>query len=278
MRARIAVSGCNGLARAVAGAALERRTLALVAVDGRDVQAEAGPGVAFADPQAGAARWNGFDVDVVVACDGDGVTHPPIRHLEAGARRVVVAGPMAEADVTVLAGLNDGSLEAEHRLIAAGGALTNCVAPVLFTLHRTIGIEQAVAVAVGAEGEVDAAARAVGDVLPELAGKIAGLALPAGTGTAGEAGLLFHTMTWATIAQVDGILRHTAAHDLAGLIGVEGEASPKGRRPVSAVYRPAGTGMVDGRLGMARLAFDPGRGFALRLLDLAAAAAALDRR
>src|SRR5438067_3086620 len=124
------------------------------------------------------------------------------KHLEAGARRVLISAPAKGIDLTVVYGVNDDKLTAEHRIVSNASCTTNCLAPVAKVLNDTLGIERGLmttvhaytndqkildqihsdlrrarAAAMNIIPTTTGAARAVGEVLPELTGKLDGSAI-----------------------------------------------------------------------------------------------------
>ena len=155
-----------------------------------------------ADPAA--LPWNELGVDVVVEATGVFRTREQIaKHLAAGAKKVLLTVPAKdEIDVTIVLGVNDEDLEPEHRLISNASCTTNCLAPVAKVLHERFGIVKGYITTVHAYTNdqrladvphsnlrrsraaneniiptTTGAARAVGQVLPELAGKLDGIAM-----------------------------------------------------------------------------------------------------
>lgn len=148
--------------------------------------------------------WREMGVDVVVEATGVFRTREQnARHLEAGARRVILTVPAkGEIDATVVLGVNDGELKPEHRLISNASCTTNCLAPVARVLHERFGIVKGYVTTVHAYTNdqrladvphsnlrrsraateniiptTTGAARAVGKVLPELEGRLDGIAM-----------------------------------------------------------------------------------------------------
>lgn len=148
--------------------------------------------------------WGRENVDVVVECTGKFRTREAAAaHLGAGARRVVLSAPGKAVDATIVMGVNDGVFDSSaHEIVSNASCTTNCVAPMVQVLHQAFGIQQgfmttvhaytgdqnlldgphkdprrARSAAVNIIPTTTGAARAVGEVLPELAGKLDGVAL-----------------------------------------------------------------------------------------------------
>ena len=155
-----------------------------------------------ADPAA--LPWDELGVDVVMECTGHFRTREGAAgHLEAGARKVVVSAPMKDADVTVVLGVNGDAYDPEsHHVISNASCTTNCLAPVVKVLHEAVGVRHGVMTTVhaytGDQKLIDlphkdprraraaalnmiptttGAAKAIGLVIPELAGRLQGFAI-----------------------------------------------------------------------------------------------------
>ncbi|HCP53882.1 MAG: type I glyceraldehyde-3-phosphate dehydrogenase [Pseudomonadaceae bacterium] len=156
---------------------------------------------AIADP--GQLPWQKLQVDVVFECSGLFTERSKAAaHLKAGANKVIISAPAKGADATVVFGVNHDILRAEHQIISSASCTTNCLAPVAQVLHRELGIENGLMTTIHAytndQNLTDVyhsdpyrarsatqsmipsktgAAEAVGLVLPELAGKLTGMAV-----------------------------------------------------------------------------------------------------
>ncbi|NRH26856.1 type I glyceraldehyde-3-phosphate dehydrogenase [Pseudomonas sp. MS19] len=156
---------------------------------------------AIADP--GQLPWQKLQVDVVFECSGLFTERSKAAaHLKAGANKVIISAPAKGADATVVFGVNHDILRAEHQIISSASCTTNCLAPVAQVLHRELGIENGLMTTIHAytndQNLADVyhsdpyrarsatqsmipsktgAAEAVGLVLPELAGKLTGMAV-----------------------------------------------------------------------------------------------------
>ena len=147
--------------------------------------------------------WHAEGIDVVFECTGLFTERAKAAaHLAAGARKVIISAPAKGADATVVHGVNHDILRASHQIISNASCTTNCLAPVAQVLHRELGIEQGLMTTIHAytndqsltdvhHSDPDraraatqsmipsktGAAEAVGLVLPELAGKLTGMAV-----------------------------------------------------------------------------------------------------
>src|SRR5690349_9128808 len=168
-------------------------------------------GLAERDPAA--LPWGDLGVDVVIESTGFFTDRESAqKHLQAGAKKVIISAPATDPDVTLVLGVNDDAYDPEsHNIISNASCTTNCLAPVASVLHEAIGIDSGVmttihaytqdqnlqdaphsdlrrarAAAINLVPTSTGAAKAIGLVIPELAGKLDGFALrvPIPTGSA----------------------------------------------------------------------------------------------
>jgi glyceraldehyde 3-phosphate dehydrogenase len=196
--------------------------------------------------------WGELAVDVAVECTGKFKTAETAGgHLEAGARKVVISAPGKGIDATIVMGINDEIYDpAHHDIVSNASCTTNCVAPMVKVLHDAFGIKQgfmttvhaytgdqnlldgphkdlrrARSAAVNIIPTTTGAARAVGQVLPELDGKLDGVALrvPVVTGSLVDLGVLLDREV--TVDEVNAVFEAASRSDaLGGRLRYEDEA------------------------------------------------------
>lgn len=181
--------------------------------------------------------WQKFGVDIVFECTGT-MTKRDLAavHLASGARKVMVSAPCENADATVVMGVNHEILNAEHSVISIGSCTTNCLAPVAKILHEKIGIRQGFMTTIHAytndQNLLDSshndlrraraagtsmipsstgAAKALGLVLPELAGKLDGVAMRIPTSNVSFVDLTFEADRKVTADELNKIVAENAA-------------------------------------------------------------------
>ena len=211
-------------------------------VDGRKVAVSA-----VREP--GQIPWAQYDVDVVVECTGKFRTRDDAAaHLSAGAKRVIISAPGKGVDATIVMGVNDEVYDATaHEVVSNASCTTNCVAPMVKVLHDAFGIQQgfmttvhaytgdqnlldgphkdarrARSAAVNIIPTTTGAAKAVGEVLPELAGRLDGVALrvPVVDGSLVDLGVILDREV--TVAEVNEAFAAAAANGpLAGRMRYE---------------------------------------------------------
>ncbi|MEY4635044.1 MAG: Glyceraldehyde-3-phosphate dehydrogenase 1 [Acidobacteriota bacterium] len=158
----------------------------------------------LASKDPGALPWKALGVDIVFECTGKFTKRDDAaKHLAAGARKVIITAPATNPDVTVVLGVNDGDYDkAKHHIVSNASCTTNCVAPLAKVLHETFGLRKgwmttvhaytndqnlldlphkdlrrARAAALSIIPTTTGAAKAVGEVLPALKGKLDGISM-----------------------------------------------------------------------------------------------------
>jgi glyceraldehyde 3-phosphate dehydrogenase (phosphorylating) len=190
--------------------------------------------------------WGDLKVDVVVEATGRFRKREECAwHLEAGAQRVILTVPAKDKiDATVVVGVNDATLEPEHRIISNASCTTNCLAPVAKVLHERFGIVKGVITTVHAYTNdqrladvphrdlrrsraanenviptTTGAARAVGEVLPELKGKLDGIAMRVPVPDGSTVDLVAELKTKTTSAEINKAMKEAAEKPpLAGIL------------------------------------------------------------
>src|ERR687896_1407273 len=210
-----------------------------VLVDGREVKV-------LAERDPGALPWGDVGAEVVIESTGLFTARDDAaKHLDAGARKVIISAPAKEPDVTLALGVNDDAYDPEnHHVISNASCTTNCLAPVAKVLHDAIGIEQGVmttihaytadqnlqdaphkdlrrarAAAVNLVPTSTGAAKAIGLVIPELDGKLNGIAVRAPIPTGSLTDLVVTVGRETSIDEVNALFREKAdAGDLQGIL------------------------------------------------------------
>ena len=189
--------------------------------------------------------WKSYDVDVALECTGIFTSKDKASALlEAGAKRVLISAPAADADKTVVYGVNHNSLTKDDLIVSNASCTTNCLAPVAFVLNKALGIETGFMTTIhsftGDQPTLDTlhkdlyrsraasmsmiptstgAAKAVGLVLPELNGKLDGVAIRVPTPNVSVVDFNFIANRSTTIEEVNNAIRDAANGDLKGILG-----------------------------------------------------------
>lgn len=248
------------------------------------------------DPAA--LPWGEMGIDIVFECTGIFTARDTAsKHLTAGAKKVLISAPATDEDLTVVFGVNSDQLQAGHTIVSNASCTTNCLAPVAHALHSKIGIEKGFMTTIhsytGDQRIVDTmhkdlhraraaatnmiptstgAAKAVGKVLPALAGKLDGVAIRVPTPNVSLVDLKFIASRATTVEEVNNIIREFAGGDLDGVLGCYDEplvSSDFNHNPLSSVFSLNGTNVVDGTLVRIMTWYDNEWGFSNRMLDTA---------
>jgi len=252
----------------------------------------------FPPPGEGPVPWRELGITTVVEASGRERTRAELEaHFAGGARRVVLCSPAAEPpDLTVVAGVNGGALEPRHRIISVGSVTANCAGPVMRVLHRTFGIERAFLTTVHAYtshlhlADVPTAewrtGRAAGeniiphstnaddvltDLLPELAGRVSGMALHVPVPNGSVVDLTCWHSRPVTAEEVNAAVCAAAEGELDGILAYETapivSSDVLGSR-FSGVFDSLSTLIVAGRVSKTLTFYDNAWGYASRVLDL----------
>jgi glyceraldehyde 3-phosphate dehydrogenase len=261
------------------------------------------PTTAERDPES--LPWGALDVDVVLECTGafrtrEGAT----KHLNAGAKRVIISAPGTNPDITVCVGVNHENLRADHRIISNASCTTNCLAPVAKVLDQEFGIvsglmttvhaytmdqrlldaphkkdfRRARAAAVNMVPTSTGAAKAVGIVLPQLAGKLNGMAIRVPTPDVSLVDLVFKAGRPVSVDAINGALRAAAEGPLKGVLAVSTAplvSSDLMGNPHSSVADLPLTQVMGDDMAKVLSWYDNEWGFSCRMLDLTCLVAAL---
>jgi glyceraldehyde 3-phosphate dehydrogenase len=220
-------------------------------------------------------------------------------HLGAGAKKVLVSAPSKGADLTVVYGVNHQKLTADHQVISNASCTTNCLAPVAKVLQELCGIQsgfmttihsytndqrildlphkdlhRARAAALSMIPTSTGAAKAVGLVLPELAGKLDGVAMRVPTPNVSVVDLKFIPNRQTTVEEINAAMKKASEGEMKGVLNVTAEPLVSidfNHDPASSTFDLSGTHVVDGRLVRVMSWYDNEWGFSCRMLDTAVA-------
>lgn len=239
--------------------------------------------------------WGDLGVDVVYECTGIFTTGPKARlHIEAGAKKVLISAPGKEIDATVVYGVNHQDITSDHQIISNASCTTNCLAPVAKVLNDNIGIESGSMTTIHAftNDQVltdvyhtdlyrarsatmsmiptkTGAASAVGLVLPELAGKLDGMAVRVPTTNVSVVDLTFVASRDTTAEEINQLISEAANGPMKGVLAVNDlplVSIDFNHNPASSVFDLNQT-KVHGRLVKVMSWYDNEWGFSNRMLD-----------
>lgn len=243
--------------------------------------------------------WTGCDV--VLECTGkfnDGLKADV--HLRQGAKKVLISAPAKNVDRTVVYGVNHRDMLASERMISNGSCTTNCLAPLAKVLNDTIGIERGIMTTIhsytGDQPTLDTmhkdlyraraaalsmiptstgAAKAVGLVLPELNGKLDGVAIRVPTPNVSVVDLTFEASRTTTIEEINAAIVEAATNGpLKGILGYTDQPNVStdfNHDPRSSIFHLDQTKVLDGNMVRILTWYDNEWGFSNRMADTAVA-------
>jgi glyceraldehyde 3-phosphate dehydrogenase len=272
---------------------VEARDEAL-AVDGHEIKV-----LAERDPAA--LPWRELGVEVVIESTGLFTKRDDAaKHLEAGAQKVIISAPATDPDVTVALGVNfDQAYDPDrHQIISNASCTTNCLAPVAKVLHEAVGIERGLmttihaytadqrlqdmphkdlrrarAAAINLIPTTTGAARAVGLVLPELNGKLNGIAVRAPVATGSVVDLVCQVSSETSPEEINAAARQAADGPLRGILAYTEDpivSTDIVQDPHSSIFDSEQTMVIDGRLVKVVAWYDNEWGYSNRCVELAA--------
>ena len=242
-------------------------------------------------------------VELVLECTGFFTDRASCqKHIDAGAKKVLISAPGKNVDLTVVYGVNDDKLTAEHTIVSNASCTTNCLAPVAKVLNDAIGIERGLmttvhaytndqkildqihpdlrrarAAAMSMIPTTTGAARAVGEVLPELKGKLDGSAIRVPVPDGSLVDLTFQPARDTTKEEVNAILKAASETDrLKGILEYTDEPLVSidiQHTSASSTVDSLETAVIDGKLVRVVSWYDNEWGFSNRMVDTAAAMA-----
>lgn len=245
-------------------------------------------------------NWGEMGVDLVLECTGKFNSGPKAQaHLDAGAGLVLLSAPGDDVDRTVVYGVNHSDLRAQDLIVSNASCTTNCLAPVAKVLEETVGILRGsmstVHAATGDQNLIDGrhddprrgraahaslvptstgAAKAIGQVLPALDGKLNGTAVRVPTATVSMIDLVFNSKKRTSIEEVNaamaaaanGALKGVLAYNDRPLVSVDFKGNP-----ASAIFDATQTAVLGDDMVRVVAWYDNEWGFAERLIDTAVA-------
>jgi glyceraldehyde 3-phosphate dehydrogenase len=261
-------------------------------VDGRELRV-----LAERDPAN--LPWSELEVDVVIESTGFFTDRENAsKHIDAGAKKVVISAPAKGEDITVCLGVNFDAYDPErHQVISNASCTTNCLAPLAKVVNDAVGIKhglmttihaytqdqnlqdaphkdlrRARAAAINLVPTTTGAAKAVGLVLPELQGKLHGFAVRAPVPTGSLVDLTFEAQRETSVEEINGALRSAAdTGDLEGILAYTEEpivSTDIVENPFSSIVDGGLTSVIDGTLVKVVSWYDNEWGYSNRLVDL----------
>ena len=245
-----------------------------------------------------ALPWSDLGIDIVFECSGIFTKREQANmHLTAGAKKVLISAPATDEDITVVYGVNSDQLTSEHKIVSNASCTTNCLAPVAYAINQAVGIEHGFMTTIhaytGDQRIVDTmhsdlhraraaaqnmiptstgAAKAVGKVLPELNGKLDGVAIRVPTPNVSLVDLKFVASRATTVEEINNAVKAAADGPLKGVLGYYDEplvSSDFNHDPHSSIFSVEGTKVIDGTMVRIMSWYDNEWGFSNRMLNTA---------
>ena len=242
-------------------------------------------------------KWKKYDVDYVLECSGKfNVKEQLITHIKNGAKKVIVSAPCKNADKTIVFGVNEKSLKKTDKIISAASCTTNCLAPVAHVINNNFKIEKGFMTTIHAfttdQRLLDnshndprrarsasqsivptstGASRSIGEIIPELKGKLEGIALRVPTPNVSLIELIFCTKENLSINKINNVLKKSSKSQLNGILEITDEKLVSidfNHNSNSAIIDASLTNVIGNKMGKISAWYDNEWGFSCRMIDL----------
>ena len=269
-----------------------------VEVDDSSIVVDGKPITVFAERDPAALPWKKLGIEIVVESTGIFVDKEGAgKHLEAGAKKVIITAPAKDPDLTLVLGANEGSYDkTKHHIVSNASCTTNCLAPVAKVLNDNFGIvhglmttthsytndqrildlphkdlRRARAGAVSMIPTTTGAASAVAEVLPELKGKLDGMAIRVPTPNVSLVDLVAELKSEVTEEEVLDAFRVAADGELKGILGLSEEPLVSidfNGDPRSSIVDAESTRVIDKKMVKVLAWYDNEWAYSMRVVDL----------
>ena len=258
----------------------------------------------FAEKDPAKLPWGKVGADVVLECTGFFLDKDSAgKHIQAGAKKVIISAPAKEVDFTLVQGVNSKELKKNHNIISNGSCTTNCLAPVAMVLEKTFGITYGYMTTIhsytgdqklldtlhkdlrrarATEGSMiptsTGAAKAMSLVLPSLKGKLAGTAIRVPTPNVSLIDLTLVTEKEVTPESINDAMSKAAKGDLKGILDINQKplvSKDFNHNPHSSIFDATQTQVVKGKFSRVLSWYDNEWGFSNRMCDTAIQIASL---
>ncbi len=220
--------------------------------------------------------WKELGIDIALECTGLFTAKDTASaHLAAGAKRVLVSAPADGADATIVFGVNHDKLTSDHKVVSNGSCTTNCLAPVAKVLNDTVGIlYRGRAAALSMIPTSTGAAKAIGLVLPELQGKLDGVAIRVPVPNVSAVDLKIVASRKTDVKEINEAMKRASEQQLKGILGYTTAPNVSvdfNHDPHSATFHMDQTKVLNGTLVRVMAWYDNEWGFSNRMADTAVA-------
>ena len=269
-----------------------------VIINGSDLDVGTGPIKVTAERNPGNLPWKKLDVDVVLECTGIFTSKEKAQqHITAGAKKVLISAPASGVDLTVVYGVNHKKISSEHQILSNASCTTNCLAPLAYVLNKSIGIENGFMTTIhsytGDQPTLDTmhsdlyraraaaanmiptstgAAKAVGLVLPELDGKLDGVAIRVPTQNVSVVDFKFNSKKETSIEEINEAIKIASENELKNILSFNDKklvSSDFNHNPSSSIFHSDQTKVMNKKFVRILSWYDNEWGFSNRMCDTA---------
>ena len=243
-------------------------------------------------------NWKKYDVDIVLECTGkNNSKEKSLQHIKNGAKKVIVSAPCKNADKTIVFGVNHKKINKNDLIISAASCTTNCLAPVAYVLNKEFEIQNGFMTTIHSyttdqrlldNSHKDlrrarsagqsivptstGASKAIGEIIPELKGKLEGLAMRVPTPNVSLVDFVFNSKEKLTLKKINESFKKASDKELKNIIETTEEKLVSidfNHNPNSAIVDLSLTSVIGDRMGKVSAWYDNEWGFASRMCDLA---------
>ena len=269
-----------------------------VIINGSDLDVGTGPIKVTSERNPENLPWKELDVDVVLECTGIFTSKEKAQqHITAGAKKVLISAPASGVDLTVVYGVNHKKISSEHQILSNASCTTNCLAPLAYVLNKSIGIENGFMTTIhsytGDQPTLDTmhsdlyraraaaanmiptstgAAKAVGLVLPELDGKLDGVAIRVPTQNVSVVDFKFNSKKETSIEEINEAIKFASENELKNILSFNDKklvSSDFNHNPSSSIFHSDQTKVMNKKFVRILSWYDNEWGFSNRMCDTA---------
>ena len=269
-----------------------------VIINGSDLDVGTGPIKVTSERNPENLPWKELDVDVVLECTGIFTSKEKAQqHITAGAKKVLISAPASGVDLTVVYGVNHKKISSEHQILSNASCTTNCLAPLAYVLNKSIGIENGFMTTIhsytGDQPTLDTmhsdlyraraaaanmiptstgAAKAVGLVLPELDGKLDGVAIRVPTQNVSVVDFKFNSKKETSIEEINKAIKIASENELKNILSFNDKklvSSYFNHNPSSSIFHSDQTKVMNKKFVRILSWYDNEWGFSNRMCDTA---------
>ena len=269
-----------------------------VIINGSDLDVGTGPIKVTSERNPENLPWKELDVDVVLECTGIFTSKEKAQqHITAGAKKVLISAPASGVDLTVVYGVNHKKISNEHQILSNASCTTNCLAPLAYVLNKYIGIDNGFMTTIhsytGDQPTLDTmhsdlyraraaaanmiptstgAAKAVGLVLPELDGKLDGVAIRVPTQNVSVVDFKFNSKKETSIEEINEAIKIASENELKNILSFNDKklvSSDFNHNPSSSIFHSDQTKVMNKKFVRILSWYDNEWGFSNRMCDTA---------